>query len=169
MGLAPRIFITAILHDRIYWKQQGAATAELLIIAIRDVEKSKKLVELSNRHYPNLKIVVNAADRASAYELMDLGVKNIRRETFGSALALGQVALEALDFHPYEAHRLMRIFRKNNEAMLPNLHKIHRKDEDTYISMYQKHNADLEKLLKLDLQSDKSEFDQAWNATNPEK
>ena len=100
---------------------------------------------------------------------MDLGVKNIRRETFGSALALGQVALEALDFHPYEAHRLMRIFRKNNEAMLPNLHKIHRKDEDTYISMYQKHNADLEKLLKLDLQSDKSEFDQAWNATNPEK
>ena len=147
----------------------GAAEAELLVITIRDVEKSKKLVELATRHYPQLKIIANAADRTSAYELMDLGVQNIRRETFGSALALGQDVLEALEFHPYEAHRLIRIFRKNDEAMLPDLHKIHRKDEDTYISLYQKHNADLEELLKLDSKSDTAEFDKAWTTANPEK
>lgn len=147
----------------------GADSAELLVIAIRDVEKSKKLIELSNRQYPHLKIVANAADRSSAYELMDLGVRNIRRETFGSALALGRDALEALGFHAYEAHRLMRLFQKNDETMLPSLHKIHREDEDAYISMYQKHTADLEKLLKLDLQSDTSELDKAWTATDPEK
>ena len=66
-------------------------------------------------------------------------------------------------------YRLMRLFQKNDETMLPSLHKIHREDEDAYISMYQKHTADLEKLLQLDSQSDTREFDKAWTATDPEK
>ena len=147
----------------------GAAEAELLIIAIRDVEKSSKLVELCAKHYPDLKIVANAADRSSAYKLMDLGVTQIRRETFYSAVALGQVALQQLGTHPYEAHRLMRIFQKNDEAMLPKLYKTYREDKENYILMYQKHTADLEELMTLDLNLDMEELDKAWTAANPEK
>jgi len=146
----------------------GAAEAELLIITIGDIEKSRELVELSTKHYPHLKISANAADRSSAYELMDLGVTQIRRETFGSALALGQDALKILGFDPYETHRLMRIFRKNDEEMMPELYKIHREDEEQYITMYQKHNADLEELMTLDLNTDMEELDKAWTAANPE-
>jgi len=62
----------------------------------------------------------------------------------------------------------MRIFRKNDEEMLPELHKILRQDEDSYISMYQKHNADLEEIMRLDLSSYMEELDKAWTAANPE-
>ncbi len=146
----------------------GAAEAELLIITIGDIDKSRALVELTAKHYPHLKIAVNASDRSSAYDLMDLGITHIRRETFGSALTLGRDALQILGFEPYEAHRLMLIFRKNDEEMMPELYKMHREDEDSYISMYQKHNEDLEELMRLDLHSDMEELDKAWTAANPE-
>lgn len=147
----------------------GAAEAELLIITIGDVDKSTELVELVHKHYPHLKIAANAADRSSAYRLMDLGVTAIRRETFGSALALGQEALKLVGFDPYESYKLKRIFRKNDEEMMPELYKIHREDEDQYISMYRKHNADLEELMQLDSSTDVEELDKAWTAANPEK
>lgn len=53
--------------------------AELLIITIGDNDKSRELVELATKHYPHLKIAVNASERSSAYELMDLGITQIRR------------------------------------------------------------------------------------------
>ena len=99
---------------------------------------------------------------------MDLGITQIRRETFGSALALGQDALQLLGRDPYEAHKLARLFRKNDEDMMPELYKILREDEDKYISMYQKHNADLEELMTLDLNTDVEDLDKAWTAANPE-
>lgn len=147
----------------------GATEAELLIIAIGDVERSKELIELAQKHYPHVKIVANAVDRSSAYDLMDLGITHIRRETFGSALELGQVAMQLLGREPYETHRLMRIFKKNDEEMIPELYKTHREDESKYISMYQQHNADLEELMELDLNMDLEELDKAWTAQNPEK
>ncbi|MBP1910146.1 monovalent cation:proton antiporter-2 (CPA2) family protein [Methanolobus bombayensis] len=147
----------------------GAAEAELLIITIGDIDKSRKLIELAGKHYPHLKIAVNASDRTSAHELMDMGVTNIRRETFGSALALGQDSLKLLGFDPYEAHKLMRIFRKKDEEMMPELNKMRHKSEDSYISMYQKHSEDLEKLMALDLNLNMEEIDKAWTASNPEK
>ena len=146
----------------------GVAEAELLIITIGDIDKATELVELAKKHYPHLKIVANASERSSAYQLMDHGVTAVRRETFGSALALGQDALKLLGFDPYESHRLTRIFQKNDEAMMPELYRVHREAEEQYISMYQKHNADLEELMTLDKHVDMDELDKAWTAANPE-
>lgn len=146
----------------------GAADAKLIIITIGDVDKATELVELVQKHYPHITIVANASDRSSAYQLMDHGITEIRRETFGSALALGQDALTILGFAPYEAYRLMRIFRKNNEEMMPELYAMHREDEEQYISMYQRHNEDLEELIRRDQNEDLEELDKAWTAANPE-
>lgn len=146
----------------------GAAEAELLIVTLGDVDKASELVELSKKHYPHLKIAANAADRSSVYQLMDLGVTAIQRETFGSALALGQEALKLIGFNPYESYKLKRFFRKKDEEMMPELYKIHREDEDQYISMYRKQNTDLEELMKLDGDTDMDELDKAWTAQNPE-
>lgn len=147
----------------------GAAEAELIIITIGDVEKARELVRLVQKHYPHLKIAANASDRPAAYALMDLGITIIRRETFGSALSLGQDVLKMLGVHPYEAYRLMRIFRKKDEDSMPELYKIHRDDEERYISMYQKHNADLEELMKMDLDVDVEELDKAWSVGKMEE
>lgn len=84
------------------------------------------------------------------------------------SLTLGKDALQLLGRDPYEAYRLARIFRKNDEAMMPELYKILRQGEDNYISMYQKHTADLEELMTLDLNVDMEELDKAWTAANPE-
>ncbi len=146
----------------------GAAESELLIITIGDKDKASELVELVKKHYPHLKIAVNASDRSAAYQLMDLGITVIQRETFGSALALGQDALKLLGFDPYEAYRLKRLFRKKDEEMMPELYRMHREDEDQYVSMYQKHNQDLEELMGLDQNIDTEELDKAWTAKNPE-
>lgn len=146
----------------------GAEEAELLIITIKDADKARHLVELVNKHYPHLKIIANADERTSAYNLMDLGVKTIRRESFGTAMNLGQDALIELGFEPYEAHRMKSIFLKHDTATMPKLHQIHREEEETYISMYQKHNAELEDLLAIDKTADTEAIDKAWKAANPE-
>jgi len=146
----------------------GAAEAELLIITIGDHEKSMELVELAQKHYPQLKIAVNAEDRRAAFEFMDLGVTTIRRETFGTALTLGQDALQLLGFHPYEAYKIRRLFRKKDKETMPELYRIHRQDEDKYISMYQQHNANLAELMTQDREIDMAELDKAWTAANPE-
>lgn len=146
----------------------GAGEAELIIITIGDIEKARELIHLVQKHYPHLKIAANASDRSAAYELMDMGITTIRRETFGSALSLGQDVLKILGVHPYEAYKLMRIFRKKDEDSMPDLYRIHRDDEEKYISMYQKHNADLEELMKMDLDADMEELDKAWSVGKPQ-
>lgn len=146
----------------------GAAEAELLIITLGDHEKSMELVQLAQKHYPQLKIAVNAVDRRAAFEFMDLGVTTIRRETFGTALTLGQDALQLLGFDPYEAYKIRRLFRKKDKETLPKLYRIHRQDEDKYISMYQQHNANLAELMTKDREIDMTELDKAWTVANPE-
>ena len=146
----------------------GAAEAELLIITLGDHDKLIELVRLAQKHYPQLKIAVNAVDRRAAFEFMDLGVTTIRRETFGTALTLGQDALQLLGFDPYEAYKIRRLFRKKEKETMPELYRIHRQDEDKYILMYQQHNANLAELMVKDREIDMAELDRAWTTANPE-
>jgi CPA2 family monovalent cation:H+ antiporter-2/glutathione-regulated potassium-efflux system ancillary protein KefC len=146
----------------------GAAEAELIIITLGNHEKALELVKLVQKHYPRLKIAVNAVDRRAAFEFMDLGVTTIRRETFGSALTLGQDALQLLGFDPYESYKIRRLFRKKDKDTMPELYDIYRQDLEKYVTMYQKHNASLAELMKADREIDMAELDKAWSAANPE-
>ena len=147
----------------------GAGEAELLIITIGNVDKARALVKLCQKHYPHLQIAGSVVDRAAAYELMDLGITVIKRETFDSALALGCDVLQLLGMPTYEAHRLTRLFRRKDEEMLPELHQMFKSDRDRYVSMYQQHNVDLEELMRMDAGVDLEEIDRAWTAGNPEE
>lgn len=150
-------------------KAAGAPEAELLILTMRDVEITKKLVDIVQKHYPNLKIVANASDLEATYELMDIHVDKIRRESFGSALMLGQDILQLLGMDPYDAYRLMRIFRKHNEDMVQELYKRHQEDMDSYISVYQQQMENLEELMTFDLDMDSDVLDKAWKSASPEE
>jgi len=145
----------------------GAATAELLIITVGDTESAKHLVELAKKHYPHLKLIVNARDREASFEFMDLAIDNIYRETFGTALNIGQSAMKQLGIDPYEAHRLKQIFQKKDVEMMPELYK-QRCEEEHYISLYQKHHEHLEELMQLDNSVNLAALDKAWTAKNPE-
>jgi len=155
----------ATRHDLL--ESAGAHQAKLLIITIDDTERAKRLIQLVHKHYPQLKVITNAVSRKAAFEMMDLGVDQIYRDTFATALAIGQAALKKLGIDPYQAHRLSLIFKKKDQEMMPKLHQI-RKERDAYIFQYQKHHENLEKLMSLDNDKQAEEaVDKAWTAKNP--
>ncbi len=151
-------------------KAAGADQAELIVVTESDIERVLILVELVKKHYPHLKIAASARDRGAAYDLLDKGVTTIRRETFDSAMTLGQDVLGLLDVNPYEAYKRARLFKKKDEEQLPELYRIYRsEDESVYVSMYQQHNDELTELMRLDEETDFEELDRAWAGVSLQK
>lgn len=144
----------------------GASNAEILIIALGNTDSTKHLVELVQKHYPNLQIIINAYDREATFEFMDLKVEEIYRETFGTALNMGQSAMTLLGVDAYKVHRLKQVFQKKDRDMMPELYN-QRSEEEGYISTYQKYKEHLEGLMELDKNQSVSELDKAWTAKNP--
>ena len=145
----------------------GADRAKLLIITIGHSGTARKLVELVKKHYPNLKIYLNAHDLEMAFEMMDEGVQHIQGETVGSAISLGQMVIEALGVEPYRAHRLAMIFKKKEQDLISALYA-QRSEETSLISSFQSHHENLEKLMELDGSAGSDYEDRAWTVKNPE-
>src|SRR5580704_16277624 len=99
----------------------GAAGAKLIIVAIGDEEKSLAIVELVQKHFPNLEILARATGRDHAYRLLRQGVTHIYRETLGSSLDLSIAALRTLGFRAYEAQRSAKAFRDYDEQTVREL------------------------------------------------
>ena len=59
----------------------GAGRAELLVLAIDDVEASVRTAELARKHFPRLRVLARARNRQHAFRLIDLGVEQVQRET----------------------------------------------------------------------------------------
>jgi glutathione-regulated potassium-efflux system ancillary protein KefC/glutathione-regulated potassium-efflux system protein KefB len=96
----------------------GASQAELLVIAIDEADKILEIAELAKKHFPNLQIVARAIDRRHAYELMNIGVKTFKRETFDSALNLGIDVLTLLGNSRESAERAGRLFSQHDHETL---------------------------------------------------
>lgn len=130
-------------------RQAGAERAKLFICAIDNDEKAVSLCRLVQQTFPNMKIVARATSRQHAYDLMELGLTHVHRDTFGSALDLSEDALQCLGVPAQRAHRAAQIFRKlDEEGMLKLLPHVH--DEKAYISAARKHMENLENLLRDD-------------------
>ncbi len=143
----------------------GAASAELLVITMSNTEQAKHLAELAKKHFPWLKIVISAYNREAEFKLMDSGLNSIHRETVGSALEMGQAALEALGVEPYEAYRLQRLFKQKDAHVMPELYK-NRAEQESYISAYKQHHQHLEQVMSIDSENLRA-TDNAWKAKNP--
>lgn len=74
----------------------GIETAELLIVAINNKQQTTHIVELARKMNPNIKIVARAYDRTHVFELFKAGADKQVRETFDSAVRMGQLALRQL-------------------------------------------------------------------------
>ena len=102
-------------------EQAGAKQSRLLVVAVDDPIKSLEIVDAAQKHFPNLVIVCRAIDRNHAYQLMQRNVQAIRRETFHSALKLGEDALLALGDSPADAQRHAQIFGEHDQQSLEEL------------------------------------------------
>ncbi|GAB3327572.1 monovalent cation:proton antiporter-2 (CPA2) family protein [Larkinella ripae] len=130
-------------------KSAGAAEARLLIIALDSPEKALDLVETAKKHFPHLQLLVRAADRDDAYELLDAGIGHVYRETIDSSLRMGVDAMTLLGFRAYQSQRAARLFRKHDERNLTELAAL-RHDRKQYFSSARQRIRELEELLSSD-------------------
>jgi glutathione-regulated potassium-efflux system ancillary protein KefC len=113
-----------------------AGKAVLLINAIDDMESSLRLTDLARLHFPELKIISRARNVTHLFELRSRGVGMVERETFESALLIGQQALEHMGIDAETAQRAKVKFRAHNLSTLDAIFP-HYRDEAARISIDQ--------------------------------
>ena len=132
----------------------GAAEAKLFILAIADDVKSLAIIKTVQRHFPHVPILARATSRQHAYELLRLGVSQVYRETFGSALDLSVDALRALGMDEPRARRVAAIFRAHDEASVRDMAGLDlERDTEEYASRARQHIGNLERVLRADLET----------------
>ena len=124
----------------------GAATARILVLAIDDVAQSLEVAKMVREHFPNLTIVARARNVRHYFELHDLGVTVIERETLDSALMSARSVLEALGWERHQARTLAMRFRRHNVDQLLQMAP-HRKDEARLIAAAKQGRQQLEALF----------------------
>jgi CPA2 family monovalent cation:H+ antiporter-2 len=144
-------------------KSAGADEAIILIAAIDSPETNYDLVEKTKKLFPNLTIMVRAKSRLDAYELIDMGVKDIYRESLDTSVRLGIDVLIKLGIRKYSATRAGQNFIKYDEAALYKLSQ-HRHDQDTYIFNTREQIQLQEQLLTNDREVNPTLNDHAWDS-----
>jgi monovalent cation:proton antiporter-2 (CPA2) family protein len=127
----------------------GAAQATVLVVAIDDVEASVRAAELARRHFPHLRVLARARNRQHAFRLMELGVTEIWRETFGTSLEIAEATLVALGTRRDIAADQVRRFRAHDEQMLLQQASV-KDDEEKLIASAQASARQLESLFEAD-------------------
>jgi glutathione-regulated potassium-efflux system protein KefB len=92
--------------------------ARAFVLAIDNVEASLKTAEIVRRYFPHVPIFARARNRQHVHKLMDLGVTEMRRETFLAAIQLSQDLLIALDVRESEAQRMTDAFAELDRRRL---------------------------------------------------
>jgi CPA2 family monovalent cation:H+ antiporter-2 len=144
-------------------KSAGADEARVLVAAIDSPETNYDLVEKTKKLFPHLTIMVRAKSRLDAYELIDMGVKDIYRESLDTSVRLGIDVLTKLGVRKYAATRAGQNFIKYDEAALHQLAR-HRHDQDTYIFNSREQIQLQEQLLTNDREVNPTLNDHAWDS-----
>jgi len=130
-----------------------ADRAEILVLAIDDVESSLRTAETAKKHFPKLRIYARARNRFHAHRLMDIGVDYLIRETYVSSLELTQQVLRGLDLTQWEAQDAVATFRRHDEQFLASQHAVYH-DETRLIQSSKEAVQELESLLQSDTEGD---------------
>jgi glutathione-regulated potassium-efflux system ancillary protein KefC len=130
----------------------GAADARMIVIAVAGGERISKIAELIRRNFPDVIVAARAIDRSHAHDLMALGVTVFERETFRSALSLGEKALGALGYSPEAAHRLAKAFEQHDNRLLEDSYEL-RHDQDAYVGLVRRSAELLDAVMQADRES----------------
>jgi glutathione-regulated potassium-efflux system ancillary protein KefC len=124
----------------------GAASAQVLVLAIDDVEQSLATAKLVRERFPRLTVVARARNVQHHLQLREMGVTVVERETLGSALMSGRSVLEALGWQPHQARNLALRFKQHTEQQLEAMAP-HRNDEAQLIAVAKQGRQQLESLF----------------------
>ncbi|GAA0745361.1 monovalent cation:proton antiporter-2 (CPA2) family protein [Gaetbulibacter jejuensis] len=146
----------------------GIAEAKLLICATNKVSVAKAITKIVKEKYPHVELLVRTKNRYDAYELLNMDVNNIYRETLDTSLALASDALHKLGFRKYTLNRQVQNFIKYDEASLRRMAEQPRRDDD-YIFKARKELEQQEKLLEADFKRGIVAYDNHWDSDHIRK
>lgn len=130
----------------------GVAKAKYFILAIDDVEDSIKTAKTIKEHFPHVKIFARSRNRGHSFDMMDMGVHKIKRETFDSSLNFTRDLLLEMGQNKEKVDDFIKTFSEHDLAMIKEQHKV-RNDEKQFVSIYHQAQAQLAEVLSLDDQN----------------
>jgi len=130
----------------------GADSADFLIITLDDPDAVSRLARTARASFPKLRVIARARDMRHMFELRDLGVESIERETWLAALKLGETALAAIGADPERARRAAQAFAEHDTQVQAKLYEVHLGAPDAHITV----SNELRDQLARTLQEDKS-------------
>ncbi len=139
----------------------GIANATLLVLAIDDMEDALKTAKYVRKNYPQVKILARARNRTAAFEFMAEEIDSVR-ETFHSALSLGEKSLQALGFGVHQANKIAWQFKQHDEANLIEAFP-HRHDQNQLVAVNHKAREDLEALLRAEQEITPLKPEDTWS------
>ena len=131
----------------------GADTADFLIIAIEEAPSTTRLVRIARANFPRLRIIARARDMRHGFELRDLGVEVIERETWLSALKLGETALSLISADPERARRAAEAFAEHDLEVQAKLYAVHKDTSEARITVSNELRDQLARTLSEDERS----------------
>jgi glutathione-regulated potassium-efflux system protein KefB len=126
-----------------------ADKARLFVLAIDDVQSSLRTAREVQEHFPHLVIFARARNRAHAYQLLELGIPHVVRETFESSVELSGEVLQELGFSYSDARGTLDQFREHDERLLQESFQYQR-DEKKLIEIAERSRRELESLFARD-------------------
>ncbi|MEQ9290319.1 MAG: monovalent cation:proton antiporter-2 (CPA2) family protein [Cyclobacteriaceae bacterium] len=141
----------------------GIAEARILICAIDNPDATIELMKILKEKYPLLKLMVRAKGQYDAYDLHNLGIQNIYRETLETSVKLASDVLYHMGFRKYSVHRQAQNFIKYDEESLKRLAN-QPKNSDEYIFRVREEIAYQEKQLEEDLKRGIIDYDNQWDS-----
>jgi len=130
-----------------------ADKAEIFVLAIDDVATSLKTAATVKKHFPNLAIYARARNRFHAYQLMDIGVDGLIRETLLSSLELAGQVLRGLGVDEEKTQSTIAMFKSHDEKALLAQHAIYH-DETKLIQTTKEAARELQGIFESDALSD---------------
>ncbi len=131
----------------------GADRAAYIIVALDDRDATSQLARTCRTHFPNLRIIARARDMRHLFDLRDIGVEAIERETFHSSLKLGEIALTLIGGDAARAQRIVGAFEAHDREVLAKLYEVHRDAPDRHITV----SNELRDQLAMTLREDRSQ------------
>ncbi|MGB6152108.1 MAG: monovalent cation:proton antiporter-2 (CPA2) family protein [Pricia sp.] len=135
----------------------GIAEADYLISAIDNPDTTIGLMKKLKENYPNVKLMVRAKNRYDAYELHNMGIEHIYRESLDTSVKLAGDVLNLMGFDKEAIDTQAKKFIKLDVESLKRLAGTP-KDEKEYIFRAREEMAQQEKLLVEDLNLGSSEI-----------
>jgi voltage-gated potassium channel Kch len=127
----------------------GARQAKYLVLAVDDVEASMKAARMAKENFPNLKIFARARNRGHAFDLMGLGIAEIKRETFDSSVYFVGRLLVDMGMDARRVGTIIEKFKRHDEIMLVEQFKV-RDDDASMLSLSRQGVIQLAEVLKED-------------------